>query len=85
MGTFILWFGWFGFNVGSSASISTGELRHVASAAAVSTTLGGAGGCISSMFLAALLHERRTGEVMFDISVALNGVLSGLVSTTAGQ
>mmetsp|Transcript_24608 Transcript_24608/g.49847 ORF Transcript_24608/g.49847 Transcript_24608/m.49847 type:complete len:451 (-) Transcript_24608:195-1547(-) len=84
MGAFILWFGWYGFNTGSTSAISSADHGRVASVAAVSTTLGAACGCITSLFGRAILTERRTGEVIFDISAALNGCLGGLVSITAG-
>mmetsp|Transcript_3909 Transcript_3909/g.10766 ORF Transcript_3909/g.10766 Transcript_3909/m.10766 type:complete len:631 (-) Transcript_3909:298-2190(-) len=82
LGTFILWFAWYGFNAGSTNQISSELMSVVASTAAVSTTLAAASGCISSLFGVAVLAERRTGEIVFDISAALNGCLAGLVSIT---
>ena len=87
LGTFILWFGWYGFNPGSalsldSDSLSTGE---IAALAAVVTTLGGASAGVSALFTNLILEERSTGEAKFDLTVAMNGTLAGLVSITAGS
>jgi len=73
LGTFILWFGWFGFNCGSTllADASIGRI-------AVNTTIAAAAGGISGMF-AMWLHQGRP-----DIGMTLNGALGGLVGITAG-
>ena len=73
LGVFILWFGWFGFNAGSTttADMSIGRL-------AVTTNLAAAAGAASAMFMAWWLIGKP------DASMALNGVLAGLVSITAG-
>eukprot|EP00592_Proboscia_alata_P018946 CAMPEP_0194402104 /NCGR_PEP_ID=MMETSP0176-20130528/757_1 /TAXON_ID=216777 /ORGANISM="Proboscia alata, Strain PI-D3" /LENGTH=523 /DNA_ID=CAMNT_0039199209 /DNA_START=102 /DNA_END=1673 /DNA_ORIENTATION=- len=84
LGTFLLWFGWFGFNAGSSLNVSYGDQSKVASLAAVSTALGGASGCLASLTTSTILEERRTGEAKYDVVSALNGVLAGLVSVTGG-
>lgn len=73
LGVFILWLGWFGFNPGSTTSLDGGNFARVA----VTTNLSAVGGCVASMI---------TGWIMFgkpDVSLALNGVLAGLVSITA--
>mmetsp|Transcript_2425 Transcript_2425/g.5250 ORF Transcript_2425/g.5250 Transcript_2425/m.5250 type:complete len:601 (-) Transcript_2425:384-2186(-) len=84
LGVFILWFGWYGFNAGSTISITTGENYLIASHAAICTTLGGAAGAIMTLFLHTIVEERLTGEVKFNLQYAMNGCLSGLVSVTAG-
>jgi len=84
LGTFILWFGWYGFNAGSALKVSDPTFADLAARAAVSTTLGAASGTISSLTLSAFIAERTTGETLFDITNALNGCLAGLVSITAG-
>ena len=73
LGTFILWFGWYGFNCGSTLKISenTGGL---AGKVAVTTTIAAAAGAIVATFLSKVI----TGT--YDISLGLNGVLAGLVS-----
>ena len=68
IGTFILFFGWFGFNINSS----TLGLN------AVNTLLAGAAGATSAIYLTLL----RTGKA--DIEMAANGALAGLVGITAG-
>jgi Amt family ammonium transporter len=44
MGTFLLWFGWFGFNPGSNLAIATAANSVIVSRVAVITAMGGAGG-----------------------------------------
>ena len=81
LGSFILWFGWFGFNPGGALllkdNIHQGE---IAALCAVNTFLSSAGGCISSMLLKMYLTHRKTGEFSFDLVAAMNGTLTGLVS-----
>lgn len=90
LGTFILWFGWYGFNAGSIVTIagrttaSGYPTAHIAALASINTTLSGSAGCISALFTRLYLNERRTGEATFDLSVALNGTISGLVAITGG-
>ena len=74
LGGFILWFGWFGFNPGST--LSAQEL--VISRIAVTTTLAGAAGGITAMFIT----WRKAGKP--DVSMTVNGVIAGLVGITAG-
>ena len=68
IGTFILFFGWFGFNV-NSGSLGLN---------AVNTLLAGAAGSVSALYITLL----RTGKA--DIEMACNGALAGLVGITAG-
>ena len=68
IGTFILFFGWFGFNINSD-SLGLN---------AVNTLLGGAAGATSAIYVVLL----RTGKA--DIEMACNGALAGLVGITAG-
>ncbi len=73
-GVFILWFGWFGFNGGSTISATDPALASII----VVTFLGGAAGAIGSI----LFTWIRFGKP--DPSLVLNGILAGLVGITAG-
>jgi Amt family ammonium transporter len=77
IGTLILWFGWFGFNAGSTVAIS-GLNAEIAGHCATTTTLGGAVGGLTAF----ILWKIKTGK--FDVAAFLNGTLAGLVSITAG-
>lgn len=79
MGTFVLWFGWYGFNPGSALLLDVPGSGRVAARAAVNTSLCAASGAWTSLFANLLLQERRTGEYKFDLTSAMNGALSGLV------
>ena len=74
VGVFLLWLGWFGFNGGSVLSADPALISF----ACVTTCLAAAAGGIAAMF---------TSQVAFgkpDLSMALNGILAGLVGITAG-
>ncbi len=73
LGVFILWFGWFGFNPGSTVS-GDASIGYIA----VTTNLAAAAGAIAAMIAAWI----RFGKP--DVSMSLNGVLAGLVAITAG-
>ena len=73
LGTFILAFGWFGFNPGST--LAGGDLRI--GIVAVNTMLAGTGGTLS-----ALLYLYATGNKP-DPGMLCNGLLAGLVAITA--
>ncbi len=72
-GTFILAFGWFGFNPGST--LAGGDLRIAV--VATNTMLAGTGGAIAAMFYV----WKRLGKP--DPSMLCNGMLAGLVAITA--
>lgn len=74
LGTFILFFGWFGFNPGSTLAAT--DLRI--SVIAVNTFLGGAAAAVVGVYYSLL----RTGKI--DIGLACNSSLAGLVGITAG-
>lgn len=73
LGVFILWFGWFGFNPGSTIEANS-SIGYIA----VTTNLAAAAGAITAM----LISWMRAGKP--DVSMSLNGVLAGLVAITAG-
>ena len=78
LGVFVLWFGWFGFNPGSQLAAS-GEVNRVAiSHVFLTTNLAAAAGAVGTM----LTSWIKYGKPSF--SLALNGVLAGLVAITAG-
>lgn len=74
LGVFILWFGWFGFNAGSTTSGTNLNIATIA----VTTNLAAAAGSISAMMFVWM----RFGKP--DVSMTLNGALAGLVGITAG-
>jgi len=76
LGTFILWFGWYGFNAGSTLGLG-GNLANVAGKVVVNTTMAGATAGVVTTFLGKYIFG------IYDISMGLNGVLAGLVSITA--
>jgi Amt family ammonium transporter len=77
LGCFILAFGWFGFNPGSTLGASgNGALRI--GIVAVDTMLAGALGSITAM-----LYTWLTGAKKPDIGMMANGLLAGLVAITA--
>eukprot|EP00986_Skeletonema_menzelii_P004642 scaffold1607_cov151-Skeletonema_menzelii.AAC.4 len=84
LGTFILWVGWYGFNPGSTLGISTAGYADVAALCTINTTLAAAAGSVSAMFTESILERRRTGLTTYDITMCMNGALSGLVGITAG-
>jgi Amt family ammonium transporter len=83
LGTFILWFGWYGFNPGSTLAISPAGYGEVAALCAVTTTLSAASGCVSAMFTDTILGMITEGEAEYDLTMAMNGCLGGLVGITA--
>jgi len=84
LGTFCLWFGWYGFNPGSTLGIGTESLGDVASLVAVNTTLAACAGAISAMFTSTFLDKMKTGIATYDVTYTMNGCLTGLVAITAG-
>jgi len=82
LGTLILWFGWYGFNGGSTLYIvGYGEL---AAKVMVTTTISAASGALSTLALGTLLEYHDTGMVSVKLRYVNNGVLAGLVGVTAG-
>lgn len=73
LGVFLLWFGWFGFNPGSTTSVQDGSFAIIAVTTNMAAAMGGLGAMVTSWIL-----FRRP-----DISMTLNGVLAGLVAITA--
>lgn len=74
VGVFLLFFGWFGFNGGSVLSANPGPLGLVFTTTALAAAAGG----VASIFTSMIVLKKP------DLSMALNGLLAGLVSITAG-
>lgn len=84
LGTLTLWFGWYGFNAGSALITDSNERDRLTAVAAVNTTLSGGAAGIVALFTNLYVLERRTGEPFFDLKMAMNGSLAGLVAITSG-
>ena len=78
LGTFALWFGWYGFNPGSTLSMKNKDLGALAAQVAMNTTLSAATGGIT-VFIVRYFIIRK-----YDVPGLCNGILAGLVSITAG-
>ena len=73
LGTFVLWFGWFGFNPGSTMTADPIAISHVA----VTTNTAAAAAIMSATLLSWVLLGKP------DLGMTLNGCLAGLVAITA--
>jgi Amt family ammonium transporter len=73
LGVFILWFGWFGFNPGSTLA-AVPNLGKIA----MTTNLAAAAGACVTMAITWIRHGKP------DVGITLNGALGGLVAVTAG-
>ncbi|MEE3232924.1 MAG: ammonium transporter [Candidatus Latescibacterota bacterium] len=74
IGVFLLWLGWFGFNGGSVLSADPSLVSIVF----VTTSLAAAVGCLAAMVTSVMFLRKP------DVTMALNGILAGLVGITAG-
>lgn len=72
LGVFILWFGWFGFNPGSTTA-GNPDIARIA----VNTNLAAAAGAVSSLLISWAIFKKPDG------AMTLNGVLAGLVAITS--
>jgi ammonium transporter, Amt family len=77
LGTIILWFGWFGFNPGSTLGVVTGDRVGYFGYVALTTNLAAAAGALGG-FATAWAVLRKP-----DVSMMLNGALAALVAVTA--
>lgn len=78
LGTLSLWFGWYGFNCGSTLGMSDAATGAMAAHVAMNTTLSAATGGITA-FIAFYIITK-----CYDVGAMCNGILAGLVSITAG-
>lgn len=75
LGGLILWFGWFGFNPGSTMAVGDGSaIAHIV----VTTNTAAAAAILSSTIVAWITLGKP------DLSMIVNGALAGLVAITAG-
>jgi Amt family ammonium transporter len=77
LGTFILWFGWFGFNGGSQLMLSDFENATAVGQIFLNTNAAAAAGAITALFVC------KTTWGKADLTMVLNGALAGLVAITA--
>ena len=78
LGTFILWFGWLGFNGGSQLALGSAADASAMSIVVVNTNIAACGGVVAAIILSQLMYKK------IDLSIALNGAIAGLVAITAG-
>lgn len=76
VGTFLLWFGWYGFNGGSVLSADPGLISFVCVTTSIAAAAGVVGSVVASYFF-------QGGKP--DMSMIFNGALAGLVGITAGS
>jgi Amt family ammonium transporter len=74
LGVFLLWFGWFGFNPGSTLSVGDGKAIALI---ALNTNIAACAGAVGAMVVAWVLFGKP------DLSMTMNGILAGLVAITA--
>src|SRR5881296_2081504 len=79
LGTLILWFGWFGFNPGSTLAVVTGDHIGYFGYVALTTNLAAAAGALGGIATAWLVLRKP------DIGMMLNGVIAALVAITAAS
>lgn len=78
LGIFLLWFAWFGFNTSTVRDISLDKHIETVSNIFIVTNLTAASGALTTLFLTWRRYHKP------DIAMTLNGVLGGLVASTAG-
>ena len=77
LGVFILFIGWFGFNPGSQLAIAGADNTNIVMMIAVNTALAAAAGSIFALITSWVVGKKP------DLTMALNGLLAGLVGITA--
>jgi len=76
LGVIILWFGWFGFNPGSTLSVDFGGVGFFAYVA-LNTNIAAAAGVLGAVITSWLVIKKP------DLSMMLNGAIAALVAITA--
>ena len=79
LGTLILWFGWFGFNAGSTLSMTGGNV-DTAGLVSVNTMIAASSGGLATFVL---VSDFRHGHTNYSVGAMCNGILAGLVGVTA--
>jgi Amt family ammonium transporter len=79
LGTLILWFGWFGFNPGSTLAVVTGNKIGYFGYVALTTNVAAAAGALGGIATAWVVLKKP------DVSMMLNGVIAALVAITAAS
>jgi ammonium transporter, Amt family len=78
LGVIILWFGWFGFNPGSTLATQSGDKVGYFAYVATTTNLAAAAGGLGGLLVSWLFVHKKP-----DLTMMLNGVLAALVAITA--
>ena len=78
LGTFVLWFGWFGFNGGSQLAMGSKDDVNAIATVILNTNMAACAGAVVAAMITQLLYKK------VDLTLVLNGALAGLVSITAG-
>ncbi|MFA6507918.1 MAG: ammonium transporter [Treponemataceae bacterium] len=73
LGVLVLWFGWFGFNPGSTMAANPAAIAHIA----MTTNLAAAMATLTAAIASSLIQKKP------DLSMIMNGCLAGLVAITA--
>jgi Amt family ammonium transporter len=79
LGTLILWFGWFGFNPGSTLSVHSGDRVGYFAYVAITTNIAAGAGALGGIVTAWVVLKKP------DLSMMLNGVIAALVAITAAS
>lgn len=84
LGTFILWFGFYGFNCGSTLTLSSSSDATTAGLVAMNTTMSGSAGGLTVFLIHFIMAKIQKKEQVYDLCGACNGILAGLVAICAG-
>ena len=79
LGVLVLWFGWFGFNPGSTLGVVTGDRIGYFAYVAVTTNLAAAAGALGAVAMSWIVLRKP------DLSMMLNGAVAALVAITAAS
>ncbi len=80
LGVIILWFGWFGFNPGSTLAVESGDKLGYFAYVATTTNLAAAAGALGGLAVSWIFIHKKP-----DLTMLLNGVLAALVAITAAS